>query len=155
MTFIGDGAIRHTDMLRREVGVRALDLPPPHSPAPIGQIAAGGPCERRAAACNRADLRAQVGCGTRPRAPQRHAMSPWTTAEYLDQHVCGKTTISTEVVALEAASFTNPWSREMLARDLRNTDVVARVLLRETPGQLLGFAAAGSSPTNCTSTRWR
>jgi ribosomal-protein-alanine N-acetyltransferase len=44
-----------------------------------------------------------------------------------------------EVVALEAASFTNPWSRETLERDLRNIDVVRVYLLRDATGQLLGF----------------
>jgi [ribosomal protein S18]-alanine N-acetyltransferase len=44
-----------------------------------------------------------------------------------------------DVVALEAASFTNPWSREVLERDLRNTDVVRVYALRDTGGTLLGF----------------
>lgn len=44
-----------------------------------------------------------------------------------------------DVVALEAASFTNPWSRETLERDLRNTDVVRVFTLRDGVGQLLGF----------------
>jgi [ribosomal protein S18]-alanine N-acetyltransferase len=44
-----------------------------------------------------------------------------------------------EVVALEAASFNNPWSREALERDLRNTDVVHVYLLRDSAGRLLGF----------------
>lgn len=44
-----------------------------------------------------------------------------------------------EVVALEAASFTNPWSRETLERDLRNIDVVRVYVLRHLDGELLGF----------------
>jgi len=44
-----------------------------------------------------------------------------------------------EVVALEAASFNNPWSRQALERDLRNTDVVRVYLLRDSEGRLLGF----------------
>jgi ribosomal-protein-alanine N-acetyltransferase len=43
-----------------------------------------------------------------------------------------------EVTALEAASFTNPWSRDTLARELRNHDVV-RVYVLRTAGQLVGF----------------
>ena len=46
-----------------------------------------------------------------------------------------------EVAALEAASFTNPWSREMLARDLRNTDVARVYVLRNPEGKLLAFCA--------------
>jgi len=44
-----------------------------------------------------------------------------------------------EVVALEAASFTNPWSREILARELQNRDVVRVYLLRNSGHQLLAF----------------
>lgn len=36
------------------------------------------------------------------------------------------------VAALEAASFSNPWTREMLARELRQSDV-ARVYVLRTP----------------------
>ena len=43
-----------------------------------------------------------------------------------------------EVAALEAASFANPWSRETLARELRNHDVV-RVYVLRTGDQLVGF----------------
>jgi ribosomal-protein-alanine N-acetyltransferase len=38
------------------------------------------------------------------------------------------------VSALEAESFTNPWSREMLARELRQSDV-ARVYVLRTPAR--------------------
>ena len=44
-----------------------------------------------------------------------------------------------EVAALEAASFTNPWSRDMLARELRNSDVARVYVLRRPDGQLLAF----------------
>jgi ribosomal-protein-alanine N-acetyltransferase len=44
-----------------------------------------------------------------------------------------------EIVALEAASFSNPWSRDTLERDLRNTDVVRVYVLRDVEGRLLGF----------------
>jgi [ribosomal protein S18]-alanine N-acetyltransferase len=43
------------------------------------------------------------------------------------------------VVALEAASFTNPWSREMLERDLTNVDVARVYVLRDEAGRLMGF----------------
>ena len=38
-------------------------------------------------------------------------------------HASRATTISTRSSALEAASFTNPWTRDMLARELRHADV--------------------------------
>jgi ribosomal-protein-alanine N-acetyltransferase len=39
-----------------------------------------------------------------------------------------------EVAALEAASFSNPWTREMLARELEGSDV-ARVYVLRTPAR--------------------
>lgn len=45
----------------------------------------------------------------------------------------------TDVIALEAAAFSNPWSREVLERDLRNTDIVRVYTLRDAGGRLLGF----------------
>lgn len=45
-----------------------------------------------------------------------------------------------EVAALEAASFSNPWSRDMLARELRNA--ISRVYVRrDDAGALVGFCA--------------
>lgn len=46
-----------------------------------------------------------------------------------------------DVVALEAASFTNPWSRDILARELRNRDVVRVYVLRNTAHELLAFCS--------------
>jgi len=47
-----------------------------------------------------------------------------------------------EVAALEAASFTNPWSREILARELRNRDVVRVYVLRNPEHELLAFCSS-------------
>lgn len=46
-----------------------------------------------------------------------------------------------EVAALEAASFTNPWTREMLARELSHSDVARVYGLRGPEGRLLAFCA--------------
>lgn len=46
-----------------------------------------------------------------------------------------------EVAALEAASFTNPWSRGMLARELRNSDISRVYVLRDAAGALIAFCA--------------
>jgi ribosomal-protein-alanine N-acetyltransferase len=46
-----------------------------------------------------------------------------------------------EVAALEAASFSNPWSGEMLARELRNADVARIYVLREANRRIVGFCA--------------
>ena len=47
-----------------------------------------------------------------------------------------------DVVALEKASFSHPWTREMLARELRNADVSRVYVMRDAPGVLLGFCAS-------------
>ena len=47
-----------------------------------------------------------------------------------------------DVVALEAASFSNPWSRETLERDLCNADVVRVYVLRDGDGRLVGFCGS-------------
>ncbi|HTI37809.1 MAG TPA: ribosomal protein S18-alanine N-acetyltransferase [Vicinamibacterales bacterium] len=44
-----------------------------------------------------------------------------------------------EVAALEAASFTNPWSRDALLWELRNSDVTRVYLVRDDDGTLAGF----------------
>jgi len=44
-----------------------------------------------------------------------------------------------EIVALEAASFTNPWSKEALLWELRNSDVTRVYLARDDDGRLLAF----------------
>src|SRR5258708_18229287 len=43
------------------------------------------------------------------------------------------------VVGLEAASFTNPWSRETIVWELRNSDVTRVYLLRDDHEQVLAF----------------
>jgi ribosomal-protein-alanine N-acetyltransferase len=43
------------------------------------------------------------------------------------------------VVALEAESFTNPWSRDALVWELRNSDVTRGYLLRDDEGRVTAF----------------
>ena len=43
------------------------------------------------------------------------------------------------VVALEAESFTNPWSRETLVWELANSDVTRAYVLRDDAGTIAGF----------------
>jgi [ribosomal protein S18]-alanine N-acetyltransferase len=43
------------------------------------------------------------------------------------------------VVALEAVSFTNPWTRESLVWELGNSDVTRVYLLRDDTGQVAAF----------------
>jgi ribosomal-protein-alanine N-acetyltransferase len=46
-----------------------------------------------------------------------------------------------EIVALEAASFTNPWSKEALLWELRNSDVTRVYVARDDDGTLVAFCA--------------
>jgi [ribosomal protein S18]-alanine N-acetyltransferase len=46
-----------------------------------------------------------------------------------------------QVASLEAASFTTPWTREMLARDLLNGDVARLYGLRGKDSRILAFCA--------------
>jgi ribosomal-protein-alanine N-acetyltransferase len=46
-----------------------------------------------------------------------------------------------EVVALEAASFTNPWSRDALLWELHHSDVTRVYLARDDAGTLVAFCA--------------
>jgi len=43
------------------------------------------------------------------------------------------------VVALESESFTNPWSRETLVWELKNSDVTRAYLLRDSPDIVVAF----------------
>ena len=46
-----------------------------------------------------------------------------------------------EVVALEAASFTNPWSKDALLWEMRNSDVTRVYIGRDDAGALTAFCA--------------
>ena len=45
------------------------------------------------------------------------------------------------IVGLEAESFTNPWSRETLVWELRNSDVTRVYVLRDDEGRTLAFCS--------------
>ena len=46
-----------------------------------------------------------------------------------------------DIVALELASFTNPWSRETLVWELRNSDVTRLFVSRGDDGRVVAFCA--------------
>ena len=126
----------------------------------IGLIAAAAPTRRRAAR-GRAALRPPAGRGARARPPRAGAPEPGVGAlmrrpvRTCDPMIIDRLTGDADldaVVALEAASFTNPWSREMLARELEQP-TSARVYVLRLPGRRSRPSVrAGSSPTSCTST---
>jgi [ribosomal protein S18]-alanine N-acetyltransferase len=45
------------------------------------------------------------------------------------------------VVAIEAASFSKPWTREMLARELRHAEVTRVYVLKFADGRIMAFCA--------------
>jgi ribosomal-protein-alanine N-acetyltransferase len=44
-----------------------------------------------------------------------------------------------EVAALEASSFSNPWSRDMLARELQHANIARVYVMRDNAGRLIAF----------------
>ena len=46
-----------------------------------------------------------------------------------------------EVLAIETASFSNPWTREMLARELRHADIARVYVVRGATGGIVAFCA--------------
>jgi ribosomal-protein-alanine N-acetyltransferase len=134
---VGDGAVRHADVLHREVGVHASIQAPPLLAAPIGRIALEN---ASSAVLPHAILPIYVRRSDAELARASHVvmMSSDQMADFSISRLRDSDDLA-DVVALEAASFTNPWSRETLERDLRNTDVVRVFTLRDGVGQLLGF----------------
>ena len=59
---------------------------------------------------------------------------------YVIERLAGEDDLA-DVAALEAASFTNPWSLEMLSRELQNTSVSRVYVMRDAAGTLLAFCA--------------
>ena len=122
--------------------------------ASSGAIAAADPA--------RAVLAARRGPNLRPRlgrragaGPPEHMHDP-DRARRVPDRIARRTraTSSTRSSALEAASFTNPWTREMLARELRHSDVARVYVLRGAgPAAARRSAPAGWSSTSSTSTR--
>ena len=76
------------------------------------------PGARGVAARDRADLRPSFRCRARARPARRPAMSASGAPEYSITRLQHGEDLDA-VVTLEAASFSNPWSREMLEHDLR------------------------------------
>src|SRR5262249_5034998 len=99
-------------------------------------------CRRRSgpgrpAARDCAHLCPQIGRGTRARAtPRRSVIKMDDGFEYSIARLTEDDDLD-EVVALEAMSFSNPWSRDILARELRNRDVVRVYVLRDAKQQML------------------
>ena len=57
-------------------------------------------------------------------------IEPLTSADQID-----------EVLAIEEASFTNPWTREMYVAELEHRDVSSCFLARDPDGRVVGFCS--------------
>ena len=142
-----------------------------------------GAARRRARRCRRRCSPARLA-GWRSAAPRRTAVEPGAVRplyvrrpdaeiardEKLRVHGSTQGTLSSrgassrsrrptqidDVLAIEEASFTNPWTREMYLAELENHGVSFCFLARgrRRPGGRVLFVLAGRS-TSCTSTTWR
>jgi ribosomal-protein-alanine N-acetyltransferase len=80
-----------------------------------------------------------------PRSPVLAASSPHADAmnaraPYVIARLAGEEDLA-DVAALEAASFSNPWSLEMLSREVQNTAVSRVYVMRDRAGMLVAFCA--------------
>ena len=136
--FIGDGAIRYRPIIEARLGSHATIVEPPPLAPTIARIAfqepdrAVPPHEIVPVYVRRPD--AEVARARRlrehdERAPDRGRLriDRVTSSRDLD-----------DVAALEAACFTNPWTREMLEREIRESGV-ARVYAVREQGALVAF----------------
>ena len=146
--FIGDGAVLYA---KRSRATPPRVVPPPLLAGAIGRLAVSH--MRRGGAMRpggRASaVRPAAGCGNR--AGERLvgtkvavAIQPVTSRDQID-----------EVLAIEEASFTNPWTREMYLAELENQGVSFCFLATTPSGTPSASARSGACSTSCTSTTWR
>ena len=120
---------------------RDIEIVEPPPLAPVDRPdRAPRPDRARLAARRRPDLHPPAGCRDRARSGRRlsarhgrrrhHHRADLDDSEDLDA-----------VAALEAASFTNPWTREMLERELRQSDVARVYVLRAAGRRVAAFCA--------------
>jgi tRNA threonylcarbamoyl adenosine modification protein YeaZ/ribosomal-protein-alanine acetyltransferase len=136
---IGDGAVVYRALLEPRIRV----LPRALLAGTIGLI--GGARARRGGGIDpsavqpiyirRPDVeieRERKALPTPPRAPaDPWVIEPVTSASSID-----------EVLAIEAASFTNPWTREMYAKELDLGGMSLLFLARDNQGRAAGFCSA-------------
>ena len=128
--FIGDGAARYEAVIRERLGPARANPLDPTTRRHRRQARGGRARERAAASRDRADLHPEAGRRARPVPAGRVTlMNP---AGMVIERVSDPADLDA-VARLEAATFTNPWTREMLDRELRQSDV-ARVYVVRLPG---------------------
>ena len=165
VVFVGDGAVRYADLIARTLGAtRDVLEPAPRAGRAMPRASPRSTGARGRAARRRPDLRQAAGRGARARpAPAadarrrdtRHGHQAARAPTCAIERLVERRPTSTRSSTLEARSFTNPWTREMLSGELAQSDVAQR--LRAAPA---GSAARrvlfllDVCSTSCTSTRW-
>ncbi len=138
--FAGDGALAYRDLIRAAVpDAQIVEPVPPLAPSVarlaerhVHQYGPSAPDAIRPIYVRRSDVelardRAAVPPPHRGASARRAAMN-WTIERTLSDRDLD------EIVAIEQASFSNPWTREMYVRELQNPDVSFLYVLR-APGE--------------------
>ena len=147
-----------TSFAPRSPGAQIVEPVPPLAPS-IARLAERHVRQHGPSAPDaiRPHLRQAVRCGTGARqggrcrrrtcgASARRAAMNWTIERTLSDRDLD------EIVAIEQASFSNPWTREMYVRELQNPDVSFLYVLRVPVRASSPFVRSGWSWTRYTST---
>ena len=138
VVFVGDGALTYASAIA-DAFPRASIVPevPPLAPA-IAQIAAEAAARHDTLAPDaiRPLWYPPPGRGADPRPPRRRDrnLMTWTIERTLSEADMD------EIVAIEAAAFSNPWTRLMYLRELQNPDVSFLYVLR-MDNRIAGFCS--------------
>ena len=140
--FIGDGAVRYRAEIAGAVRRcrshhRATAACRDHRADRGRAPGARGPAPRGGAhLCTEAGRRtgAAPASGWRLSAMER-LMWPWSISRLASEAELDR------VVEIEAASFSNPWTRDMLVRELRHSDVTRVYVVKLADGRIVAFCA--------------
>jgi tRNA threonylcarbamoyl adenosine modification protein YeaZ/ribosomal-protein-alanine acetyltransferase len=148
--FIGDGAIKYRDLLVETFGPRARIVSPPPLAATIARLAfeqphrAVFPHEIVPVYVRRSDAELarerQATVEARDHVPSERSSTPFEGHSRTIERVTSPEDLDA-VATLEAACFTNPWTREMLEREVRESDVARVYVLRDPGGPVLAFCS--------------
>jgi tRNA threonylcarbamoyladenosine biosynthesis protein TsaB len=139
--FVGDGAVRYRDAIVAALGASTPIVAPPLLAGIIGRIAAEEPQRAvvphgvvpiyvRPSDAELARARRHEGQRLEMPQPAAYEIGRLQGEEELDA-----------VAALEAESFTNPWTRDMLARELRQSDTARVYVLRTQAQRVTAFCS--------------
>lgn len=148
IVFIGDGAIRYRALLATRLGTRARVLEPPALAPIIARIAFEEP-QRAIAPHAVVPIYVRRPDAELARERRRNSGTPdpgigtgegkhVNDVQPVIERVSSGHDLD-DVAALEAACFTNPWTREMLERELHRSDVARVYVLKDGAGGVAAF----------------